>query len=49
MRERVRELAGVLELTSEGKGTVVKAVIPLSSAARHANHPAARAATQRAS
>jgi len=45
MRERVRELGGVLELNSEGKGTLVKAVIPLPAAARDAAHPAARAAT----
>lgn len=48
MRERVRELAGVLELSSEGQGTLVKAVIPLREEPRSATHNAARAATQRA-
>ena len=47
MRERVREFAGVLELTSDGKGTLVKVVIPLATDQQKA-HEAARAATQRA-
>lgn len=36
MQERVRELAGVLEFSSDGKGTMVKAVIPLAAAPRSA-------------
>jgi signal transduction histidine kinase len=48
MRERVRELEGVLELRSEGKGTLVKVVIPLPAEPRSATPDAARAATQRA-
>lgn len=48
MRERVRELAGLLELKSEGKGTLVRAVIPMPAEPRSAPHDAARAAAQRA-
>jgi signal transduction histidine kinase len=48
MRERVREFAGVLELNSEGQGTLVRVVIPLAADPQKATHDAARAATQRA-
>ena len=34
MRERVRDLGGTLEITSQGLGLHVKAVIPLSSATK---------------
>jgi signal transduction histidine kinase len=48
MRERVREFAGVLELRSEGQGTLVRVVIPFAADPQKATHDAARAATQRA-
>jgi signal transduction histidine kinase len=31
MRERIHELGGVFEVTSDGRGTAVRAAIPLSS------------------
>jgi len=48
MQERVRELAGVLDFTSDPGGTCVKAVIPLSAAPRKANSEAAQRFRQRA-
>jgi len=48
MQERVRELAGVLEFTSDGAGTVVKAVIPLGAEPRKATRGNASEARQRA-
>jgi signal transduction histidine kinase len=48
MQERVRELAGVLDFTSDPGGTCVKAVIPLSAAPRKANSEAAQQFRQRA-
>jgi len=42
MQERVRELAGALEFTSDGTGTLVKAVIPLGAGPRKAGVDASR-------
>jgi signal transduction histidine kinase len=48
MQERLRDLAGVLELRAEGKGTLVKAVIPLPADPRAARSDGATGAQQRA-
>ncbi|HUJ83403.1 MAG TPA: PAS domain S-box protein [Candidatus Acidoferrales bacterium] len=43
MRERMRQLGGRLEITSDEQGTTVKAVLPLGGEDNHAgSHPASR-------
>jgi signal transduction histidine kinase len=46
MQERLRDLAGVLELRAEGQGTLVKAVIPLAADPRAARSDGATEAQQ---